>query len=118
MRLVPFPTGNAHQARFLSRSDESMTEMLTREKQAHLVAIGKLGGSTWKATNDTKAFSAQGNRTFRDSFLNGHKCTVCRKPIVIPADLPEEERLRRAQAAYELHFRRLNFWRHHGKRSR
>jgi hypothetical protein len=47
------------------------------------------------------------NKTFRDSFLVGHACAVC-KLIEVDQTLPLKERQRIADAAYRLHMSRLS----------
>lgn len=79
---------------------------LTAERRAHLVSIGRLGGLTTAAKIDTVARATRAQTGFRASFADGHGCRAC--PLVeIPTDLPAEERERRADLLYRLHFTRL-----------
>jgi hypothetical protein len=58
------------------------------------------------ASTDVRARGARGHAKFRAGFQNGHECSVC-PLIVIPGDLPEAERDRRADLLYRMHFVRL-----------
>ena len=80
--------------------------LVTPEKRAHLRSIGRLGGLTAAATVDTHARALTGQSAFRAGFVDGHSCKLCR-PIEIPADLPDDERKRRADLLYTIHFGRL-----------
>jgi hypothetical protein len=57
---------------------------------------GRIGGLTLAATHNPQEYTARARATFLASFLEA-----------IPAHLPEEERLRRAEAARRAHFARL-----------
>lgn len=83
-----------------------MTLDITPERRAHLASIGKLGGLTFAATNDTKALSQLGRNAFRDSFLKGHGCKLCPQ-IDLPEDLKPQERVRRANMLFRMHFMRM-----------
>jgi hypothetical protein len=67
---------------------------------------GRLGGYATSATHDPLAINEKARAIYKDSFRDGHGCAVCPR-IDIPADLPEAERLRRAEALRSLHFGRL-----------
>lgn len=85
--------------------------LVTPERRARMSAIGRLGGLTTAAKIDTQARARVGQSKFRDGFADGHSCRVC-PGVTIPADLPDDERKRRANQLYRLHFTRL------GQRSR
>lgn len=74
---------------------------VTPEKRAHLASIGRLGGLTAAVTVDTIARATNAQGKFRQGFLNGHGCSVCRYIPNPTADLVKAERL------YRLHFSRL-----------
>ena len=59
---------------------------------------GRIGAFALHATHDPKITTIPGRRAFLQRFLDA-----------IPADLPEEERLRRAQCALKAHTCRLAF---------
>lgn len=80
--------------------------LVTPARRAQLAAIGRIGGLTFSATNDTAALSSAGRTAFRASFQNGHECAAC-PPVTIATDISEDERDRRADALYRLHFARL-----------
>lgn len=66
----------------------------------------RLGGLTRAAMYDGREVTAKARETFRASFLIGHSCKVC--PLVaIPANLPLDERRRRADALYQAHYVRV-----------
>lgn len=46
-------------------------------------------------------------RTYRDSFLKGHECALCKKKEIDPR-LPLKERQRQADLLYRLHMSRLS----------
>lgn len=69
---------------------------------------GRLGGLKRATLYDGLAVTQKARDTYAASFLNGHDCTLC-GTIVIPADLPEHERVRRAEAARRLHFAQLAY---------
>lgn len=79
---------------------------MTPERRARLTAIGKIGGLTFSATHDTKVFSTQGRKAFRESFSRGHGCDAC-ETVTFPDDLDAREKQRRADALYRLHFANL-----------
>lgn len=83
----------------------------TPERRARLAAYGRLGGMTFAAQNDTKAFSRTGRLAFRETFQNGHGCKLCPQ-VDIPSNLEEAERDRRADFLYRVHFTRLAQQRH------
>lgn len=83
-----------------------MTLDITPERRAHLASIGKLGGLTFAATNDTAALSAKGRSAFRDSFLTGHGCKLCPQVDLGP-ELSDRERVRRANLLFRMHFIRM-----------
>jgi len=85
--------------------------MLTPARRAHLASIGRLGGLTFAATNDTAAASATARSAFDASFLQGHGCKVC-PPIEINQDLDQDEIAKRAGLLRTLHFSRLARARH------
>jgi len=60
--------------------------------------IGRIGGLTTSALYDAKERTANGRKTFLDSF---------EKQVDPDGVLPEAERLRRAEAARKAHFSRL-----------
>lgn len=80
--------------------------IISAERRAHLTAIGKLGGLTNAARGNITSLSRSGRRAFRDGFDTGHGCRVC-PTITIDQDLPPDERARRADALYRLHFARM-----------
>lgn len=80
--------------------------MLTPERRAHLSSIARLGGLAASATTDTIARARAGQSKLRQSFADGHGCSLC-PHIAIPNDLPEDERARRATALWKGHFSRL-----------
>lgn len=57
---------------------------------------GRLGGLRLAATHDPTEYTAAARQAFRQRFLDA-----------IPTDLPEGERLRRAEAARRAHYTRL-----------
>jgi hypothetical protein len=68
--------------------------------------IGRLGGMTPAARNDTRRRALTGQSAFRASFADGHGSRVC--PLVeIPADLDIDDRQRRANILYRMHFVRI-----------
>lgn len=71
-----------------------------------MAARGRLGGLTTAARYGGTAITAPARDTYRRSFLVGHECAVC-PPTVLPADLPELERARRAEYLRRAHFGRL-----------
>lgn len=66
----------------------------------------RLGGLTRAAMYDGREVTAKARQAFRDSFLTGHTCKVC-PPVVIPSDLPLDERQRRADALHQAHYVRV-----------
>lgn len=83
-----------------------MTLDIAPERRARLAAIGRVGGLTNSARNNMADLSRQGNAAFRATFLDGHSCKRC-PATVMPDNLPEDERARRADALYRLHFARM-----------
>jgi hypothetical protein len=75
---------------------------------------GRKGGLTKAALYDTREATAAARAAFRDSFLNGHACKVCSR-IDIPAELPAQERRRRAEALRKRHFASIALQRTRGK---
>ena len=69
---------------------------------------GRLGGLRRAALYDGLAVTTKARAAYAASFLDGHECAMC-APIVIPSDLPEPERLRRAEAARRFHFANLSY---------
>jgi len=57
---------------------------------------GRLGGLRLAATHDPTEYTAAARQAFRQRFLDA-----------IPVDLPEGERLRRAEAARRAHYTKL-----------
>lgn len=68
--------------------------------------IARLGGLARSARQTPSDMLAKANRTYRDSFRQGHKCGMCSE-VLIPQDLPAEEIQRRADALFRLHMSRL-----------
>ena len=68
--------------------------------------LARLGGLARSAQYDGREVTANARRVFRDSFLVGHTCKVC-KPTIIPAELAHSERERRAEALRRLHYARV-----------
>jgi hypothetical protein len=64
------------------------------QPQRHLRA--RLGGLALAAQRDPREYTSKAREVFRDSFLNAQ-----------PPDLPEAERVRRAEASRRLYFTRL-----------
>jgi hypothetical protein len=58
------------------------------------------------AQEDGTEMTAPARAAFRESFLTGHKCKVC-KPITISPKLPPEQRARAAAALISAHYRNL-----------
>lgn len=58
--------------------------------------LGRIGGFALRARHDPRVYTAAARRTFLDRFLDD-----------IPTNLPDEERLARAQAALKAHMLRL-----------
>lgn len=79
--------------------------MITPQRRAQLALAGRIGGLTAALTTDTVARAEKAQRGLRESFLNGHRCAVC-KPISWTTTDPEE-RARLADTAYRLHMARL-----------
>ena len=63
---------------------------------AEMALRGRIGGFSLAATHDAREYTKAARRAFLAKFLAD-----------IPADLPEDERLRRARAARQAHFARL-----------
>ena len=80
--------------------------MERRSDSQAMARIGRIGGLVTAATHDGLAQTARAREVYRDSFLDGHFCKVC-PSVVIPPDLPEFERHRRAQALRRAHFARM-----------
>lgn len=70
--------------------------------------IGQIGGLRRSATTDMGVLAHAGQRSFRDSFENGHGCRVCTL-VKIPDDITPEERKRRSNALYNAHFKALAY---------
>jgi len=68
---------------------------------------GRVGAFGLHATHDPKITTIPARRAFLQRFLD-----------TIPADLPEEERLRRAQSALRAHMTRLAFYSARNRRMR
>jgi hypothetical protein len=68
------------------------------------------------ALYDGTTVTAKARATFRASFLTGHACRVC-PPVTIPADLPETERQRRADALFSAHYVRVRMARGRSRNS-
>jgi len=69
-------------------------------------AIASIAALSRSATESGADRMAAANRTYRESFLAGHACALC-KPVEIDQALPAEEIARRGEALYRLHMRRL-----------
>jgi len=68
---------------------------------------GRIGAYALHATHDPRITTIPARRAFLQRFLDA-----------IPADLPEEERLRRAQSALRAHLTRLAFFSARNRRMR
>jgi hypothetical protein len=88
-----------------------MTNTYTPEGLRAQRAYGSLGGLVTAAKYDVIAISSRARAGFVASFGDGHECALC-PLIVIPADLPPEERERRAVALRKVHMKRLALKRH------
>lgn len=62
------------------------------------VRIGRIGGLRLSALHDPKEYTANARRKFRRSFYDA-----------TPADLPEVERERRAEAGFKAHMAQLAY---------
>ena len=82
--------------------------MTTSYDPADMALRGRLGGLKRAALYDGLTVTQKARDTFAASFLDGHECSLC-GTIVIPVDLPERERTRRAQAARRMHFAQLAY---------
>ncbi len=71
-----------------------------------MAARGRLGGLTTAALYGGTAITQAARDTYRRSFRDGHRCAVC-PPVVIPADLPDDERERRGEFLRRAHFSRM-----------
>lgn len=67
---------------------------------------GRIGGYVTAAKYDPLSLTAKARRVYRESFRDGHECAAC-PLVVIPSNLPELERARRAEALRRAHFARL-----------
>jgi hypothetical protein len=68
----------------------------------------RLGALRLHATHDPKVTSAPGRAAFLAGFDAVHDCAMCGR-VEIPADLPEHERLRRAEYAKRGHMAQLAY---------
>ncbi len=66
--------------------------------QSVRIQRSRQGGLALSASHDPRVYTQAARQAFRDSFLAG-----------IPADLPEPERLIRAEAARKLYYARLSY---------
>lgn len=75
---------------------------------AEMALRGRLGGLKRATLYDGRTVTQKARDTFVASFVDGHECSLC-GTIVIPGDLPEAERVRRAKATRRLHFAQLAY---------
>jgi hypothetical protein len=83
------------------------------EERRAIASIAALSRSASESGADRMATA---NRTWRESFNEGHSCSVCKKHIAISQALPAGEIARRGDALYRLHMRRLALVRTQGRR--
>ena len=67
---------------------------------------GRLGGLKRAALYDGLVVTQKARDTYRASFLVGHECDLC-GTIVIPTDVSDDERERRAKAARRFHYSQI-----------
>lgn len=77
---------------------------LTPEVREAFRRAGRRGGLTYAAQNDVHASTARARAAKAAKWLSGHGCEVCGPRIEVPADLPLEERQRRASALRKRHY--------------
>ena len=66
---------------------------------------GRIGGHSRAARYSPEELTGKARATFRDSFREGHTCSLW--TVALPADLPEGERVRRSGALRQAHYARL-----------
>jgi len=76
---------------------------MSRSSVSRVALAGRKGGLTKAALYDAREATAVARLAFTDSFLQGHGCSVCSR-IDLPAELPDGERRRRAEALRRRHF--------------
>ena len=79
---------------------------MSRSPVSRAALTGRIGGLAKAALYDSRDGTLAARQAFTNSFLVGHTCKVC-APIVIPDDLSEAERIRRADALRRRHFASL-----------
>lgn len=72
-----------------------------------MAARGRIGAHVTLARHDPVELTAKARATYRASFVDHSSCAMCGHPPAIPTDLPELERVRRAEHLRRAHYARM-----------